>query len=580
MTGPCRGSGGRLPGVLLLLAGCQFQTEDGDPSPPVSTWYQDLDRDGYGAAAASVEAVTCPEGHVDNPHDCDDLCADAHPGASEICDERDNDCDGGVDEADDVVDRTAWYRDEDGDGWGQGEVPWYDCVRPDGYVDRTGDCDDTEPLAYPGAVDPCGDGLDADCDGRESCHFRGDLTFDQADAVYATDVRGDGFGSSLAAVGDVAGDDHPDIAVGAPGQAEGAVWILLGDVAGFGVPLTLEGEVDGDELGYAVAGVGDADGDGRSDVLAGAPGADDDLGRAWFLPGPLDGAVSLRTVSGARSLDGTVARGRLGEGLAGLEDAAPDGSADLAVSDRPVAADTRLSFFGGANLFPTPGTPDFVRTFDGAGEQWPVEVVSADLFGDGVPWLLAGDAEAGDDAGLVSVMDPSTGVPLVDLPGAEASHTGAFVGLVDGLVDGAGPLVVVGAPNVGDDAGVLLLVPSPPTGTMTLDEVAVARVEGAEEEAVGGTVALPGDLTGDGIPDLALGVPYDDRVLVFHGPIAGTVSTLAADCEISGEMGSSFGRVLTGPGDANGDGYRDLVVGAPMGSSVYLFAGGSSWEDW
>ncbi len=63
-----------------------------------STWYADADGDGYGDADSTVDACEAPSGYGDDTSDCDDADADVNPDAIEVCNEIDDDCDGGVDE--------------------------------------------------------------------------------------------------------------------------------------------------------------------------------------------------------------------------------------------------------------------------------------------------------------------------------------------------------------------------------------------------------------------------------------------------------------------------------------------------
>ena len=127
-----------------------------------TTWYADLDADGYPGASLTVEACEAPPGYGASPTDCDDLSPTSHPGAEERCDARDNDCDGAVDE--DAVDAETWYPDGDGDGYGDGTAGVASCARPAGWTRDARDCDDAAAGVNPGADEVC-DGADQDCDG-------------------------------------------------------------------------------------------------------------------------------------------------------------------------------------------------------------------------------------------------------------------------------------------------------------------------------------------------------------------------------------------------------------------------------
>ena len=137
------------------------------------TYWEDSDGDGY----------------VSN--DCDDTDPAINPGATELCDGVDNNCDGTIDE-DSAADALLWYADSDSDGYGDVSSTDTACSQPSGYVSDYTDCDDGDGSVYPGAAEYC-DSVDNDCDGATD----EDSAIDAA--TWYADSDSDGFGDASVA---------------------------------------------------------------------------------------------------------------------------------------------------------------------------------------------------------------------------------------------------------------------------------------------------------------------------------------------------------------------------------------------
>ncbi len=122
----------------------------------------------YGLTVEQCDAIRSADDDRDGvvaEEDCDDQDASRHPGASELCDGKDNDCDNIVDE--DAIDASIWYPDFDADSYGvDGPDNQIACDQPDGFAGVAGDCDDGDAAYNPGALEEdCSDPSDYNCDG-------------------------------------------------------------------------------------------------------------------------------------------------------------------------------------------------------------------------------------------------------------------------------------------------------------------------------------------------------------------------------------------------------------------------------
>ncbi len=245
---------------------CDGDIDDADSSldaTSASTWYADVDGDGYGDASAGTLACSQPSGTVADSSDCDDSDAAINPGASEVCNGSDDDCDGDVDDADASLDSStasSWYSDADGDGYGDATAGSLACSQPTGTVADATDCDDSEASTHPGADEYC-DGHDDDCDG--------DVDEDSAvDAsTWYADADGDGYGDPLDTVHACAAPsgyiaDGSDCDDGAASVHPGA------DEYCDGVDTDCDGDIDEDTALDASTWYADADADGYGDPLS------------------------------------------------------------------------------------------------------------------------------------------------------------------------------------------------------------------------------------------------------------------------------------------------------------------------
>jgi len=192
-----------------------------------------------------------------NGDDCDDDDASAYPGADEVCDDVDNDCDGSTDE-EDAVDQPTWYADSDLDGYGDPAVTHVSCASPSGHVDDNTDCDDTDAAISPGADETC-DEVDNDCDG----------TTDEDDAIDApswyADNDADGFGDAGSAY---SACEAPSGTLADSTDCDDADWTVFpgAEETCDGADNDCDGLTDEDDASDASTWYADADGDGYGDM--------------------------------------------------------------------------------------------------------------------------------------------------------------------------------------------------------------------------------------------------------------------------------------------------------------------------
>lgn len=449
---------------------------------------------------------------------------------------------------------------------------------------------------------------------RVYCGATGDVLH-----TFYGDAEGDLLGWSVSGVGDVNGDGYDDVIAGAhfsdvAGPDFGMVRVFCGRTGA--VLLALYGEQELGTFGLAVAGIGDVNGDGLGDFVVGSPtySTFDDvyleaIGMARiYLSAPYacpatsscdgdadgDGVVDIDdltyvvlrlgdvcsepevapgVVHGALlPWNGRVAGAQFGYAVSGAGDVNNDGFADLIIGS---PFDATLGPGAGAARVVCGTTGSEILTLHIGGDvSWfgfSVDGVG-DINGDGRADVIVGAPQyvgVGAGSGMARVFSGLNGTPLMTFLGENAGdNLGYAVGRAgDVNNDGVGD-VIVGAPGAGlNGAG---------SGIARVFCGASASVlhtfVGASSmDRLGHSVAGPGDLNGDGHADLIVGAPFHDAngsnsgaAYVYCGATGAILYTFLGD-----QAGDRLGSSVAGAGDVNGDGVGDLIVGAPMGTPGY-----------
>lgn len=450
-------------------------------------------------------------------------------------------------------------RDLDGDGFADEATKDYACAVEPGYSDVFGDCDDGNAASNPEAVEICDD-EDNDCDGEIDEEVAELLTFYR-------DGDGDGYGVE----GDTAlACDPPEGYAALAGDCD--------DVA----PLVNPGAAPKDD----------------DDIDNNCDGLGDNAGPLWASRLEVDAATD-------RGADYHLISGEAGRSWSHVTfgDVTGDGIDDVIASD--VSADKgdgrAVIWAGPLGRGLSEADAWAVVRVPGEGGGLGVDPLVADVDGDGILDLAFGAPDDGNGSVMILLGPVAAGTlnPLEmreailvsgDLPGDEL---GAAIGTTDWNTDGLVDLII-GAPGVdtlvgsaGKESGAAYVVLGPFLQSDGIDTAAVSVTtrDGVTDARFGEKVTHIGDLDGDGRPELAFASPSYDysgvgeaEVFIlepYEGPF--DLSLLPTWLLKGGAPGARLGLEMCGAGDVDLDGYADLLVSNPTGSSekgsVYLLPG-------
>lgn len=379
----------------------------------------------------------------------------------------------------------------------------------------------------------------------------------------------DEIGRAVADLGDVDGDHCDDYLVGAPGLGgTGRVWCHSGRT---GVVLWQMDGIANLNLGRALASAGDLTGDGINDAMLGAPGTFAGPNSVRLVNGATGALISILQPSNGISIVFGV---EFGGAVAGLGDIDGDAVPDLLVG-APNYAGGRAFVYSGATLaLIRTHLPTLAVRFGQA------VAGGRDFTGDGVPDYVVGDpAFGGGHQGRVTFFNGATGsvVATKDGDGSD-DYFGYSVALIPGhTFSGNRASIVVGAP---ESDPFVLAVNGPGyvrifRGASTIAGYGTMAtwVGPLGDDRFGTSVAFGGDLDDDGSPEVLIGAPGFGGIHYPYVQARSLAGTVLFEHWDNGWWGDLYGYSLAGRLDTDADAVPDIVVGIPLGDDPCPDAG-------
>ena len=406
--------------------------------------------------------------------------------------------------------------------------------------------------------------------------FYGSSTMDNTADVTISGIMFGNLGRSVAGAGDVNGDGFDDVIAGEDynGFNTGNVKIYLGSASMNNVPdVTLIGEHSADKYGWCVSGAGDMNGDGFDDVIAGAPGYSSGKGKIYVYYG----AASMDSYSDIVKT-GTGVNGLLGYSVSEAGDFNGDGFSDIIAGAYGENISMGKVYFYQYRTDPPRTLADLTLTGSYGSGLGIISSDAGDVNGDGYSDFIANAVSIG------KVYIYFGGMNMDNVPDFIKSGNYGFGECVSaaGDVNGDGyDDVIIGINNVGvnGDGKAQIFF-----GGQNMDTIAdLTMYEQQNNTRFGESLCGAGDLNNDGYDDVIIGDMDENggRAYIYYG---GANMNNEIDLTLYSETQySQFGYCFAPKKDINGDGYNDLVVGARSFNSglgrVYIYYGSTSMDN-
>jgi hypothetical protein len=423
--------------------------------------------------------------------------------------------------------------------------------------------------------------------------------------VVESDQARANFGAAVAGAGDVNGDGYADVIVGAPlydevATDEGRTFVYHGSAAGLATSFAwAAGSSQADaRWGSAVATAGDYNADGHADVVIGAPQFGSQVAQTGAFFVYTGWAGGLRDFS-VLPIAGEQTDSRFGCAVGTAGDVNGDGCSDVAIGanlyDNGQTDEGRVAVYEGRMGGLSPATT-WTAVGDAATARFGTAVASADVNGDGYSDAIVGapghDGGQTDEGRVYAFHGSASGLVATPAWTAESDiaqeHFGwsvASAGDVNG--DGYGDVIVGTFDSDDGNQERAFVYHGGPAGLAATP--AWTGSVGQANVGFGTAVASAGDVNGDGFADVIVGAPRFDngqtdegRAFIFAGSAAGLALSPLWTAE-SNQALSEFGRAVSGAGDVNGDGFTDVIVGAPEFTNgetaegrAFVFAGAAN----